>query len=152
MFDADENPYDTLEFSAKGVHVGDAAQLQFASTIKYDITKGLYVKLKWTYFAKNFANFDLVSLTPVTDFSGNIVADNRNRESWQMPNYHLLDAFCGYEFFIKKLRLNFNAGLINILNQYYITDATNGRDFYAATSLVYFSQGRRFTTSLKITY
>ena len=47
------------EFDAKGVHVGDAAQLQFGGLVKYEPIKGLYFKLKsdlvWEEFCKFFS-------------------------------------------------------------------------------------------------
>ncbi len=46
------------DFDAKGVHVGDAAQLQFGGLIRYEPIKNFYVKLKGTHFAKNYANFN----------------------------------------------------------------------------------------------
>ena len=48
----------TYEFDPTGVHVGDAAQIQLGGLIRYEPIKNLYFKLKTTYFAKNFSNFN----------------------------------------------------------------------------------------------
>jgi outer membrane receptor protein involved in Fe transport len=131
-----------VDFSAKGVHVGDAAQLQFAGSVRYEIIKQLYVKTRYTYFDKNFANFDPTLL----------VNDNRDRDSWQMPAYGLLDFFAGYDFRYWKTQFTITAGINNVLNTIYLTDAQNGNQFDATTAAVYMGMGRRITGSLRITF
>jgi outer membrane receptor for Fe3+-dicitrate len=131
---------DTFSFSAKNVHVGDAAQIQVGGSLRYEIIKDLYVKLRYTYFTKNYANFD------PTNLSG----DNSNRESWKMPSYALLDFNFGYDFKYKKVKFGLSAGVLNILNSVYITDAQNGYNFDAATATVFVGMGRRFNVGLKI--
>ncbi|MEQ1733852.1 MAG: TonB-dependent receptor, partial [Bacteroidia bacterium] len=50
-------------FSAKGVHVGDAAQNQFVLGANYEPIKSLYIKLRGTYFGKNYSNFNPATLS-----------------------------------------------------------------------------------------
>jgi hypothetical protein len=141
ILDADNNIVGVVDFSAKDVHVGDAAQIQLGASVRYEIIKGLYAKLRFTYFDKNYANFDPVGL----------VGLNKDRESWKMPSYGLLDFNFGYEMkFIKKLNVTLNGGVMNILNTVYITDAQNGAGFDAATSNVFVGMGRRFNVGLKV--
>jgi len=136
-------------FDAKGVHVGDAAQIQFGGLIRYEPIKGLYFKLKTTYFAKNFSNFDPESLK----------GDNAGRESWQMPNYNIVDAFAGYKFKIQKFGLGIRFNLLNALDTHFITDAQNNdrfiqsfNDYDAKSASVYYGQGRRWSISLQFSY
>lgn len=131
---------DSVDFSAKNVHVGDAAQLQLGGSIRYEFLKNLYLKPRVTYFGKNFANFDPILLTE----------DNKDHESWQMPNYALLDLFAGYEFSYWKMKLVLSAGVTNLLDKVYISDAQNGIDFDANTALVFMGMGRRFNIGLRI--
>lgn len=131
---------DSVDFSAKKVHVGDAAQNQYAGSIRYEVIKGLYIKPRYTYFAKNFANFD-----PVT-----LVDSNKDRESWRMPNYGILDIYAGYDIKVWKMKLGFTLGVMNVLNTKYISDAQNGAGFDAQTALVYMGMGRRINASLRI--
>lgn len=131
---------DSVDFSAKNVHVGDAAQNQYAASIRYEIIKGLYIKPRYTFFAKNFANFDPIAL----------VGDNKDRESWRIPNYGLLDFYAGYERTVWKIKLGFTLGIMNVLDTKYISDAQNGKDFNAQTALVYMGMGRRINASLRI--
>lgn len=143
IYDQDNNIVGQVDFSAKDVHVGDAAQVQFGSSLRYEIIEDLYVKLRFTYFDKNYANFDPVGL----------VGANKDRESWKMPSYSLLDFNFGYEMkFLKKYRATLSGGIMNILNTVYITDAQNGAGFDASTATVYVGMGRRFNVSLKVAF
>ncbi len=131
---------DSVDFSAKNVHSGNAAQIQISGSLRYTIIKGLYVKPRFTYFAKNFANFD-----PTT-----LIGTNKDRESWKMPDYGLLDVYAGYDFKAWKLKMGVTAGVVNVLNTVYISDAQNGADFDATSALVYMGMGRRINVALRV--
>lgn len=142
IFDASEKLIDSVDFSAKKIHVGDAAQMQFGASLRYTLIKHLYLKPRFTYFGKHYANFDPTKL----------IGTNKDRESWKMPNYGLLDIYAGYDYKIWKLKLVFTAGVSNLLNAVYITDGQNGSGFDANTALVYMGMGRRFNAGLKIEF
>jgi hypothetical protein len=129
-----------VDFSAKNVHVGDAAQMQLGGSVRYEIIKKLYVKARYTFFAKNYSNFDPLTLTGI----------NKDRESWKMPNYGLLDINFGYDMKIFKMNITFNGGIMNALNVIYITDAQNGLGFNASSSTVFVGMGRRYSLGMKI--
>ena len=135
---------DTVNFNAKNVHVGNAAQIQYGASLKYNVLKGLYIKPRFTYFAKNYAWVD------VTTLSG----PNGNKESWKMPNYGLLDLFMGYGYKVWKMKLDASIGVVNLLNSIYISDAKNNsyglKNYDAASAGVYMGMGRRITASLKV--
>jgi outer membrane receptor protein involved in Fe transport len=131
---------DTVDFSAKNVHVGDAAQVQLGTSLRYEIIKNLYVKLRYTYFDKNYANFDPI----------NLVGSNKDRESWKMPSYGLLDLNFGYDITYEKINFTLTGGIMNIANTIYISDAQNGANFNGATSTVFVGMGRRFSMGLKV--
>lgn len=132
----------TVDFSAKNVHVGDAGQIQIAGSLRYEVVKGLYIKPRFTYFAKNYANFDPIKL----------VGADKDRESWKMPNYGLLDIYAGYNFNYWKLKFDISAGMVNALNTTYISDAQNGAKFDPTTAMVFVGMGRRFNIGLKISF
>ena len=140
IVDQNGNVIDTFSFSAKNVHVGDAAQVQLGSSLRYEIIKNLYVKLRYTYFTKNYANFDPTNLTGI----------NANRESWKMPAYGIMDFNFGYDISYKKLKFTLSGGVMNVLNAVYITDAQNGQNFDASTATVFVGMGRRFNVGLKV--
>lgn len=131
---------DSVDFSAVNVHVGDAAQIQLGGSIRYEIIPKLYVKFRYTYFAKNYANFDPLTLT----------GSDKDRESWMLPNYGLLDFFAGYDFKLKKVKFTIGSSVQNVLNTVYISDAQNGNTFNANSALVYMGMGTRFNMSLRI--
>ncbi|NBU90426.1 MAG: TonB-dependent receptor [Flavobacteriia bacterium] len=127
-------------FGADNVHVGDAAQVQLGTSLRYEIIKNLYFKLRFTYFDKNYSNFDPLALT----------GKNINRESWKMPSYGLLDLNFGYDITYEKINFTFTGGMMNIANTIYISDAQNGANFNGATSTVFVGMGRRFSMGLKV--
>jgi carboxypeptidase-like protein/TonB-dependent receptor-like protein len=139
----------TYEFDAKGVHVGDAAQLQYGGLVRYEPMKGLYFKIKSTYFANNYSNFEPESLK----------GDNARRESWKMPNYNIVDFHAGYNFKIKKNRFGLRFNVLNALGTHYISDAQNNdqftqsfNDYDAKSASVFFGQGRRWTMSFEASF
>ena len=140
IIDNDNVIVTSFYFGADNVHVGDAAQVQLGTSLRYEIIKNLYVKLRFTYFDKNYANFDPLALT----------GKNINRESWKMPSYGLLDLNFGYDMKYNKMNFTFTGGIMNIANTIYISDAQNGANFNGATSTVFVGMGRRFSLGLKV--
>jgi len=53
-----DNPIDSVDVDANGVHVGDAAQFQVAGSIKIKPVKGVYIKGQITYFDNYFSDFN----------------------------------------------------------------------------------------------
>ena len=142
---------DTLVYSANGVHVGDAAQTQYGLSLRYEPTFNSYIKLRGTYFADYYSDFDASTLN----------GDNSGRESWVIPSYQLIDMHCGYKF---KLSDNYNLDIklsvLNLLDKIYISDANNNDgyatnpsyDFDAKSASVFFGLGRRMNLSLRIRF
>jgi hypothetical protein len=150
VYDDDLNLVDSVSFDAQGVHVGDAAQQQFGTGLRFEPLKGLYIKAQFTYFAKYYADFSPFSLD----------GENGGQESWMIPDYYVLDAFAGYKFKFVGCLWDLKFNLLNALNNIYISDATNNdtyispnyEDFDAKSASVFFAMGRKFTTSLTITF
>ncbi|MEY3397899.1 MAG: hypothetical protein RL220_493 [Bacteroidota bacterium] len=152
VFNLDGTPYQ-VSYDAKGVHVNDAAQIQLGTLLRYDFLKKKgYVKTRYTWFDKNYAQFDPFSLRGA----------NAGRDSWQMPAYGQLELHAGYRVTVKKLLFDFRASVFNVLGSHFITDAynndTNGlynvddSGFDAASATVHFGQPRWFNVSTTITY
>ncbi len=144
-----------ISFDARGIHVGDAAQVQMGSNLRYEPFKGLYLNVRQTYFTKYYSSF-----TPeaTTDAEGNL------HDSWKMPGFNLFDLHTGYGFrlkFAERIRFDLRFSMLNVLNTTYIWDATNNdpyspysefQSFDAKSATVFFGMGRRFNTSLRITF
>lgn len=137
------------EFDATNVHLGDAAQLQISNGLKWHITKRLYIKPRYVYFGKNYANFMASDLSGVYS----------RRESWKMPNYGLLDIGAGYEFKLDAFKINLFANVTNVLNTFYISDAQNNGlttgttlRFDANSATVFVGPGRQCNFGAKLTF
>jgi iron complex outermembrane receptor protein len=145
---ATHKQYPQQYFDAKGVHVSNAAQIQYVLGAKYMFFKNAFVRARYTYFAKNYSNFDPTTLKDA----------NAGRDSWKLPDYGTLDAFAGYDFKMsEKKRLSINLGVINALNTIYISDAQNNTNvvyggFNAYSAGVYFGQGVRWTLSAQFSF
>jgi outer membrane receptor protein involved in Fe transport len=133
----------SLEYSAKGVHVGNAAQTQASLGVRIMPFKGLYIKPRITRFDKYYATFNAVDLTDA----------NKNRDSWKLPSYNLLDLSLGYEIPVKGIiKVNLYGTVNNVLNTMYISDAQGSGGFNAASAFVYFGIGRTFVFGTKLTF
>jgi len=155
IYDDNKNLVSKRYFNAKGVHVGDAAQLQWGQSLRYQIIKGLYAKGTFTYFDNYYAEFDPLTL----DGSPKSLDENGNpRDSWKLPFYYLVDFHAGYTIRFSKYKIDLRASILNLLDKKYIADANNNdsystttADFDAKSAGVFFGSGRRFNTSIKFT-
>ncbi|MBT4345640.1 MAG: TonB-dependent receptor [Flavobacteriales bacterium] len=137
-------------FDADGVHVGDAAQTQFGFSVRYEPSYNSYIKLRSTYFANYYADFDPLSLNGA----------NAGRESWEIPSYNLIDLHAGYKFKIsQKTKMDIKLSILNLFDEMYISDAQNNdpynasyQDFDAKSAGVFFGLGRRINLSAKFTF
>jgi outer membrane receptor protein involved in Fe transport len=145
LLDGNDIPLDTISFSAIGVHVADAAQTQVGAAVRYMPFKGFYIKPRYTYFGRNFSNFDPLSLSDA----------NADRESWKMPSYYLIDLSLGYEIPFGSFKINLYGTCNNLLNAMYINDGrnnANGTGFSAVNATVFFGSGRTYIIGTKMTF
>jgi len=142
---------DTLQYNANGVHVGDAAQTQYGLSIRYEPTYKSYIKLRGTYFADYYSDFDAATLS----------GENSGIESWVIPAYQLIDLHCGYKFKLSdNHKLDIKLSVLNLLDEMYISDAQNNdafnspsySDFDAKSASVFFGLGRRLNLSARLNF
>ncbi|MBX3103173.1 MAG: TonB-dependent receptor, partial [Bacteroidetes bacterium] len=134
-------------FSAEGVHVGDAPQTQVGASLRYSVSKGIlkgfYIKPRWYFYDRHWANFDPLSLTGA----------NADRDSWRAPSYSLVHLFAGYRRNTGPLTWNLQLGITNLLDAVYISDARNNNfanGFNARSAGVFFGLGRQYNLSLTL--
>jgi iron complex outermembrane recepter protein len=129
-----------------GVHVGDAAQVQLGGSVRLAPIKGAYLSLRGVQFSKNYSSFNPENLSGV----------NARRESWQLPNYFVLDLSAGYSFKVDKTAfISWRFGINNLLDSKYIADGNNNINeigFNAQSATVFFGQGIRWNTSLEFSF
>lgn len=142
------------QFDPRGVKVGDAAQNTAGLSLRYEPIKKLYIKPQFNYFGKNYANFspDALSITNLQTGYG----PNVGRQSWRMPDYFLMDLSAGYSFPVKKVNFDIRGSVMNVLNQFYISDAQdnnlNTQGFNAPSATVNVGMGRRWLLTLVATF
>jgi iron complex outermembrane receptor protein len=136
---------DPVQFDARNVRVGDAAQFQTSFAFRFSPVKGLYFKPRLTYFDRNYADFNPDALS----------GENGGKQSWKMPAYHTIDVSLGYSSDIgKDYNLALRINLLNITENVFVTDALNneyGSTFDSASAGVYFGMGFRWTAGLTLT-
>ncbi|MGB0368830.1 MAG: TonB-dependent receptor, partial [Flavobacteriales bacterium] len=145
--DGNDNPVDSVDVDANGVHVGDAAQFQVAGSIKIKPVKGVYIKGQITYFDNYFSDFNPLDLQ----------GENRGRDSWKVPSYYLFDIHAGWTIKLKKMDVSLRASVLNVLNKTYISDARNNavsgsQTFDATSAQVFMGQGRRWTATVAVKF
>lgn len=138
---------DLIPFDAKGVHVGNSAQTQYALEVRWEPIKRLYLKPRVTYFDRYYAEFNPMNLqTP--------------KDSWMIPGYALVDFHAGYSFNINKYLLSLRFNILNALNTTYIATAQNNDSFNgevltgydARSASVFMGLGRRYNMSLQVKF
>ncbi len=148
----------TEYFNAKGVHVGDAAQTQVGLSLRYEPLDDLYLSGRVTYFDRYYSEFNPFDLNPDThpdsfDEDGNPV------DAWETPDYFVVNFNAGYKFTFGNVKLALRASVINLLNEKYISDARDNDSYSVSTNShdaksagVFLAMGRRFNTSLTISF
>ena len=153
------NP-EIVKYNAAGVSVGDAPQTQIGFAIRYR-KNGFYVKPRYTYFDRFYANFDPFSLN----------GDNEGRQSWELPAYGLLDLHMGYTMDLEESQIDFRFSAFNVLNTVYLVNAQNNdpygewnftdpnrtyafteNNFDAASASVYMGYGFRTNFSVRVRF
>jgi iron complex outermembrane receptor protein len=141
-----------VTYDANGIHVSDAAQTQLGAMLRYEWKNGAYIKSRYTWFDRYFADMNPFELK----------GENAGRESWRIPSYGTLEFHAGYGKEISGVRYDIRGSVFNVLNSVFITDARNNdpnalynndaNNFDASSAGVFFGQGRWFNVSLSATF
>ncbi|HKI90601.1 MAG TPA: TonB-dependent receptor [Draconibacterium sp.] len=142
QYDQNNNYRGTFYAYVKNVHVGNAAQTTAALTINYEILPKLRIGADYTYFGKNYADFNVNTRTSPSD----------QVEAWKMPDFGLIDCNMNYKFKIGTADATLYGKVNNLFNTEYVSDATDGTDHDQYTSLVYYGFGTTWSTGLKIMF
>ena len=148
----------TEYFNAKGVHVGDAAQTQVGLSLRYEPVDDLYFSGRVTYFDRYYSDFNPFDLNP-DKYPESFDEDGNPVDAWETPDYFVVNLNAGYTFMYRNVKFALRASVINLLDEKYISDARDNDDFSASTDShdaksagVFFAMGRRFNTSLTISF
>jgi hypothetical protein len=121
--------------------------------LRYEWKNGAYIKGRYTYFDRYYADFNPFFLN----------GENAGRDSWRIPAYGTMEMHAGYSITDAwKTRWDFRASVFNVFNDLFVTDArtndTNAlytqknNDFTARSAGVYVGQPRWFSLSVTATF
>jgi iron complex outermembrane recepter protein len=164
IYDDNLNLKRTQFFDAKGVHVGNSAQTQVAGEIRWEPIKNFYLKPKFTYFANYYSEFDPITLNgepeSYTWYDAETGEHGPARDSWKIPPYIIFDFHAGYNFRVKKNRVQLRINVLNLMDKSRIilaqnNDPFNGQkynEYDAKSAAVFFGLGRTYNMSLKVSF
>jgi len=158
IYDDNGQQIGTRPFDARGLYVGDAAQYQNRESLRWEIIKRLYVSGSFTWFGKNYSEFNPLDYDPENN-PGSFDKNGNPIQSWRIPNYYVVEFNAGYAWWIKKVRFQVRGSVLNALNSVFVTDAqnndpylTHSSSFDANSAGVFMGMGRRFNLSLSISF
>jgi iron complex outermembrane receptor protein len=156
VYDDNGNQIATRPFDAKGLFVGDAAQFQNRESLRWEITRGLYVSGVFTWFGKHYAEFNPLDYDPI-ESPDSFNDDGKPIQAWKIPDFYTIDFHAGYSWRIKKLGFQVRGTVLNAFDMVFITDAqnndpylTHSSTFDANSASVFMGMGRRFNLSLRL--
>lgn len=143
LLDANQEVVGTVNVFIADLKVGDAAQTTGALSVKYEVLKNLKIGAEYNYYADNFADFDPNSRDSEND---------RGVQSWELPDYGVMNANLRYQFKVNELDVSLLGNLNNVLDTEFIGDARDGSAHNAQSALVYYGQGRTWTLGLRVNF
>ncbi|WP_053972080.1 TonB-dependent receptor [Mangrovimonas sp. ST2L15] len=139
--DEQQELVDTVDIYIEDVHVADAAQTTFALGLNYRVLPRTNILIDYNYYDNLYADFDPSDR-----------GDETAPEAWEMPAYGLFDAGISHGFDFGPFEATLSARMNNVFNTEYISDALDGTNSDAYTSLVWYGAGRTFTVGAKINF
>lgn len=125
------------------VHVGNSAQMTAALGVDTEVLPKLKLGVDANYYGKNFAEFDPTNRTN---------ADAPKTDSWEMPEFVLVDMNVKYKFKFGGFDATLYGKVNNLFDTVYIADADDGSAHNAESALVYYGFGRTWSTGVKIRF
>jgi len=107
----------------KNLKVGDSPQTQFALAATVYPIPDLYAQLVVRHYRDNYANYDLFSR----------VDPNDRAQSWQAPNYTVVDLHAAYNlpFELAGIKFQLFGHVFNLLDEIYVQDALDNSPYNA---------------------
>ncbi|TVQ14235.1 MAG: TonB-dependent receptor [Bacteroidetes bacterium] len=153
VFDEDQVFLDSIQVYAKGLMVGNSAQITAALGLSYELLPNVRLGVDANHYDRLFADFNV-------EDRGDI--NLRGQDSWQMPAYQMVDLSLRYRFKIAGLDATLQANINNLFNTEAIRDATDGVYIDPKTNerilgrpdvaTVYYGWGRTWTTSFRVRF
>jgi outer membrane cobalamin receptor len=136
----------TTKLLIKDLYVGNSAQTTSALGLRFQITPQIYFIADYTYFARIYANFD-----PERRVAQEGKPEDR-KQSWQMPDYGIVDLHLGYDFKIAGMDATLKGDVFNLFNKKYVLEAQDGTNHDAASAQVFYGFGTYFNLGMQIKF
>jgi hypothetical protein len=133
---------DSMMVYTDGLYVGDAPQTQLGFSAEYASAAGFRFSADWVYYDRLYANFDPVNRNNPDD----------RMQPYQIPSYALLDLYAGYDMMVKQFPVSFQLGCQNVLNEETVIRGDDGASHNLDTFNGYWSLGRTFNVSVKLSF
>jgi hypothetical protein len=142
LYDDNQLPAGTTEVYAKGLYVGDAPQTQFFATAEYSLWDDFSLAAEWVYYGRLYANFDPANRNNPDDRS----------QPYRIPSYSLTDVFANYRFMIGSVQADAQLSCHNLFDKETITRGEDGPAHDLETFRGFWTFGRTFHISLKLSF
>jgi iron complex outermembrane recepter protein len=133
---------DSMMVYTKRLYVGDAPQTQLGLSAEYLTVDGFRFSADWVFYDRLYANFDPVNRNNPDD----------RRQPYRIPSYSLLDLYAGYEMKVKQFPVSLQLACQNVFNKQTIIRGDDGTGHDLATFSGFWSLGRTFNVSAKISF
>jgi len=134
-----------VNVNLKGIKDGNSAQNTAALGLNYQILDGFRIGLDANYFGKNYSYFNISSV-------GTNLATANFSQPWMIPDAMTVDFSANYRFKVGTYDATLTGNIFNLLDQEYITDATDGADHTWKTAQVFYGFGRTWSLNLKLKF
>ena len=133
---------DSMMVYTKGLIVGDAPQTQIGLSAEFHTVDGFRFSADWVFYDRLYANFDPVNRNNPDDRS----------QPYRIPSYSLFDLYAGYDLQIKQFPVSLQVSCQNILGKETIIRGDDGAGHDLDTFSGFWSLGRTFNISAKISF
>ena len=143
IFDESQTVVETVNLYISGLKVGDAAQTTAALGVKYDLLPDLTIGADYNYYADYYAQFDPSDRDDESE---------AGVDSWKLPAWGLFDVNLTYKFKLAGLDTSLYGNVYNVTDTQYISDANDGSNHDALTSVGYYGMGRNWNLTMRINF
>jgi len=133
---------DSTKIYTKGLFVGDAPQTQVGISLDYSFLGHFNLIATWVYYDRLYSNFDPANRTNAED----------RGQPYLIPSYGMTDLYLGYDFRLMNYPANFQVSCQNLFNKITITRGDDGPDHTLDTFTGFWSMGRTFNVSMKVSF
>ena len=133
---------DSTNVYTKSLYVGDAPQTQLGFSADYHTINGFRFSADWVFYSRLYANFDPANRNNPNDRS----------QSYRIPSYSLFDLYAGYDLQVKQFPVSLQLACQNVFNKETIIRGDDGAGHDLATFNGFWSLGRTFNISAKISF